>query len=235
MKRLAALIIAALVAAALAVTATGTSSQATKIFGSVGPGFSISLRDAAGNRITNLAPGSYELVVDDKATEHNFHLTGPGVNVSTEVDFVGQQTFQITLSEGTYNYICDPHATRMKGAFTVGTATNPPPPSPPASPQSPPAPVGAQLTLTVGPGFTITLRTKAGRAVRTLRPGGYVIVARDRSASHNAHILGAGVNKRTTVPFVGAVTWNVRLKSGTLRFLCDPHASTMKGSVKISR
>ena len=46
--------------------------------GSVGPGFSISLRDAEGHAVTRVEPGEFEIEVDDKSEEHNFHLSGPG-------------------------------------------------------------------------------------------------------------------------------------------------------------
>ena len=50
---------------------------------------------------------------------HNFHLTGPGVNVKTSVGATGTKTFTVTLKKGTYKFVCDPHAGFMKGSFTV--------------------------------------------------------------------------------------------------------------------
>jgi len=41
------------------------------------------------------------------------------------------------------------------------------------------------------------------------------------------------VNKKTSVGGTGKTTWTVTLQKGkTYRFMCDPHASTMKGSFK---
>jgi plastocyanin len=57
--------------------------------------------------------------VNDKATFHNFHLTGPGVNVKTSVAATGSKTFNVTLKKGTYRFVCDPHASQMKGSFKV--------------------------------------------------------------------------------------------------------------------
>jgi plastocyanin len=69
-----------------------------------------------------------------------------------------------------------------------------------------------------------------------MRTGTYTVTVRDRSRMHNAHLRGPGYNRATTVPFVGRQTWKVRLtRTGTLRFLCDPHASQMKGSARIVR
>src|SRR5437762_6019804 len=44
--------------------------------------FVISLRDASGNAVTQLAPGTYDIAVSDRSEEHNFHLKGPGVDMS---------------------------------------------------------------------------------------------------------------------------------------------------------
>jgi plastocyanin len=90
----------------------------------------------------------------------------------------------------------------------------------------------AKLVGTVGPGFTITLK-KNGSKVTRLKAGKYSITVSDRSSSHNFHISGAGVNKKTSVGGTGKTTWTVTLQKGkTYRFRCDPHASSMKGSVK---
>jgi hypothetical protein len=88
----------------------------TTLNGSVGPGFEITLDGTDG-----LTAGDYSLVVNDQATTHNFHLTGPGdVDVSTEVGEEGEKTFDVTLEPGEYTFVCDPHASQMKGSFTVG-------------------------------------------------------------------------------------------------------------------
>jgi plastocyanin len=57
---------------------------------------------------------------------------------------------------------------------------------------------------------------------------------RDRSRMHNFHLRGRGVNKRTTVGFLGSTTWTVTLRPGTYRFVCDPHARRMRGSFRVT-
>ncbi len=84
-----------------------------------------------GVRVTHLVPGRYVIEVRDRSRLHNFHLTGPGVNQTTTVAFAGTQTWTVTLTAGTYLFVCDPHATTMRGTFTV-SATPPPPPKPQA-------------------------------------------------------------------------------------------------------
>jgi plastocyanin len=93
--------------------------------------------------------------------------------------------------------------------------------------------VTPKLTGTVGPGFTITLK-KAGKTVKTLKAGRYTITVSDKSNIHNFHLTGPGLNKEiTTVSFVGTKTVTVILRKGkTYKFVCDPHATTMKGSFK---
>ncbi len=230
----------------LAATAVGVALAAEPTLrGSVGPGFEIRLTDASGAAVTNPAAGTYELEVEDRSDEHDFHLTGPGVDVATTVDGVGTRRFAVTLRDGVYTFVCDPHPTRMNGTFTVGTQPAPPPPpsgggtgsgtgTGAGTTRPPSAPVGSRLLLTSGPGFSIALRTTAGKKVTRLRPGAYVVVARDRSASHNARLRGAGASRSTTVPFVGVRTWKVVLRKGVLTYLCDPHAATMRATVTVA-
>jgi hypothetical protein len=86
--------------------------------GSVGPGFEISLTQD-GSPVTELAAGSYTIVVNDQASSHNFHLTGPGVDEATDVGETGETTFEVALEPGEYTFVCDPHAGSMNGSFTV--------------------------------------------------------------------------------------------------------------------
>lgn len=98
-----------------------------------------------------------------------------------------------------------------------------------------PAAFAATPTLkgTVGPGFTITL-TKAGVKVKKLKAGTYLFKISDKSGIHNFHLKGPGIDKKTGVGFQGSVTWKLRLKKGTYKFVCDPHASFMKGAFTVS-
>ncbi len=100
-------------------TTTEPAATGSALSGTVGPGFDISLSTADGTSVTTLAPGSYDLEVEDLSTSHNFHLTGPGVDVSTDVGEEGTESFQVELEPGTYEFVCDPHATSMNGSFEV--------------------------------------------------------------------------------------------------------------------
>jgi len=96
--------------AALAATPT--------LVGTDGPGFTITLTKG-GKKVSKLKAGTYTIRVQDKAADHNFHLKGPGVNKSTSVSAKTTTTWKVTLKKGTYTYVCDPHASFMKGSFTV--------------------------------------------------------------------------------------------------------------------
>ena len=98
---------------------TTTPSGSTVLKGSVGPGFDISLSTEDGQAVETLAAGTYTLEVDDQSDIHNFHLTGTGVDVMTEVPATGVESFDITVEAGTYKFVCDPHAGQMNGSFEV--------------------------------------------------------------------------------------------------------------------
>jgi plastocyanin len=39
--------------------------------------------------------------------------------VKTAVSAVGTKTFTITLKKGLYRFVCDPHASSMRGSFRI--------------------------------------------------------------------------------------------------------------------
>ena len=208
----------ALVAAGAAclLAAAPTAADNVQLVGSVGPGFAISVMDSSGATVAHLDPGTYTLLVHDLSEEHNFHLSGPGVDVATDIPFVGDQMFTITVGNGTYNYVCDAHATRMHGLFTAGTAPPPTPPPPAATP----------LTLRVGPGRTLS-------APARLAAGRYAITIRDASAADNLHLHGAGVDHRTGIGFKGIAHWTVTLKVGSYRVSSDAHR-TLARTIRVT-
>jgi len=107
---------AALAAIAAALTIPGLAPAAARnntLVGTVGPGFTITMNK------TIVKAGTYAIVIHDKSNIHNFHLTGPGVNKLTSVPAVATTTWRVTLKKGTYRFVCDPHATSMKGVLRV--------------------------------------------------------------------------------------------------------------------
>jgi plastocyanin len=117
MSRIYLALVAALTAGAVAVAPAAAATP--KLTATVGPGFTITLTKG-GKKVTSLKAGKYTIAVRDKSNIHNFHLKGPGLNKLTSVSYVGNKTWTVTLKKGTYRYVCDPHATSMKGSFKVG-------------------------------------------------------------------------------------------------------------------
>ena len=200
----------AVAAAACLVAAGPTAADNIPLVGSVGPGFGISLKDSSGVAVRHLDSGTYTLLVHDLSEEHNFHLSGPGVDIATDVSFTGDQTFTITITNGTYNYVCDVHSATMHGLFTAGST--PPPSTTTTTTPSAPKP----LALRVGPGRNLATPAR-------LADGRYAITVRDASATDNLHLKGPGVDRKTGVAFKGQVRWTVTLKAGAYRVSSDAH------------
>jgi plastocyanin len=199
--------LAAALIAAVGLPAAAGADKA-QLVGTVGPGFTITLTDAAGAPVQHLDPGTYELVVHDLADVHDFHLAGPGVDAATTVSFEGDQTFTITLQDGVYTFQCDPHADSMVGTFSVGSAKAP---SPTLAPK-----LVKTLGARVGPGGAVAFPAK-------LAAGTYDVTVRDLSKRENLHLRGTGVNRRTGVPFRGTVKWRITLAPGRYRAWSDAH------------
>ena len=84
---------------------------------------------SVGNQARNppvIPPGTYTIRVVDDATEHNFHLSGPGVDQATDTGGLSSPTWTVTLQPGSmYRFQCDSHADFMYGVFmTSGTASS---------------------------------------------------------------------------------------------------------------
>jgi hypothetical protein len=188
------------------------------LVGTVGPGFSIRLTDTSGALVRHLDPGAYTVQVHDESVEHNFHLFGPGVDQATEVETVGDVTWPVILSDGSYRYVCDVHA-NLSGSFTVGT--------------QPPPPVSAQkLVARVGPKSTISLKTPTGVRVKSLVAGRFSLTVHDLSASDNFHLMGPGLNRKSRVAKKQTLTWKLTLRTGTYRYRSDAHPK-LKGSFTV--
>ena len=115
------LLLAVAVAAALAASTSTSAASPQSVTGTVGPGFTIVLTKS-GHKVTKLKTHTpYRFVIRDRATIHDFHLSGPGIDrVLTSVAFQGTKSFTLALKKGTYRFFCDPHASIMHGSFTVG-------------------------------------------------------------------------------------------------------------------
>jgi plastocyanin len=121
MKRRYLLPVALLAAAVFATTSWAvTSKDSFALKGEVyASGFKIEMKTAAGAKLKRIKAGTYRIKIEDMATIHNFHLTGPGVNKATSVGGKAETIWTVTLNRGTYKFFCDPHASMMRGSFQV--------------------------------------------------------------------------------------------------------------------
>ena len=199
MRRFRLLSLVPLVLSAVLLPGSGRAAESAVVLkGTVGPGFFITLRDAQNQAVTRVKAGPYTVQVEDRSIDHNFHLKGPGVDQKTEVDAVGTVTWNVTLVDGKYTFVCDAHPGSMKGVLNVGPAPVPLP----------------KLTGRVGPGRTISLKNASGAVVKRLAAGSYRIAVKDMTRADNFHLLGGGLNKKTGIPFRGSVTWKATFKVG---------------------
>lgn len=202
-----ALLVTALAAVAISLPTAATGRPAaTSLLGVVGPGFSISLKTPDGVAVTHLDVGAYTISVDDRSEEHNFHLSGSGVEQQTAVETIGMATWNVQLVDGTYGYICDAHPAQMKGSFTVGTVQPPPPP---------PVKLNGKVTAR-----TISLKN-AGTKVLSVVAGTYKVAVSDTAKTQNFHLTGPGVNRKTGVKARTKVTWTVALSPGKYTYRSD--------------
>ena len=204
------------------VPASGAGAENPELEATVGTNdaFQISLVDASGAKVTHLDAGTYTIKVQDRSAQHNFHLTGPGVDRATDVEGIGDQSWTVTLADGIYRYQCDPHSGIMNGRFAVGTAQLPPP--------------TVSLSGSVGPGKRISVRNSDGTKATVLNGVTSIKLAvTDSSRTDNFHLIGPGVNRSTGVAFRGRKTWNLSVSVGTYRYRSDRHR-TLRGSFSVT-
>ena len=114
------LIVTALAAVMFLMPASAMSSQ--KLVGTVGPSFTITLKQGS-KKVTKLKAGKYTFVVHDKSSIHNFTVEqekgGKFEKHLTATPFVGTKTVTVTLKKGKWKFYCSNHESQMFGFFTV--------------------------------------------------------------------------------------------------------------------
>ena len=98
--------------ASAATDVSGRDGAAPKLTANVGPGYKIRFGEES------VPAGTYTLVIEDRSTIHNFHLTGPGIDRATKVAFKGKVKWRVTFVPGVYTAECDPHSS-MDDTLTV--------------------------------------------------------------------------------------------------------------------
>ena len=105
--------VAASTAVLVAAAGAGSALAATPTLkGTDGPGFTITFS------AKTVKAGKHKIVISDKSSMHNFHLTGPGVNKKTSVGKTGVARWRFTLAPGKYVYRSD-KGKKIRGSFRV--------------------------------------------------------------------------------------------------------------------
>lgn len=116
-RRIRLTLLAAVAAAALAVPA---GAEAARFVGTVGPGFTITLkRPGSAVTVARIRAGVHTFVIHDNSPNHNFVLKrGTRILRHTTVPFTGTVTWRVRIrARRTYVYFCRPHASSMRGSF----------------------------------------------------------------------------------------------------------------------
>ncbi len=115
----------ALLAAGLAATAFLVPAEAStpKLIGTVGPGYTITLKQGTA-KVKTLKAGKYMFAIADKSSIHNFTIErekgGPKIEKTlTGTSFQGNKTVAFTLKKGTWKYYCSVHEPQIFGFFKV--------------------------------------------------------------------------------------------------------------------
>src|SRR3954451_20742130 len=112
----------------LALTAVATAlarTQATPALrATVGPGYTIALKQN-GKKVTRLKAGSYRIAVADASSEHNFVLrrAGGGARGLTSEAFPGPPPVPVRLTKGRWEFYCAPQEPMTRGFVAVGART----------------------------------------------------------------------------------------------------------------
>jgi hypothetical protein len=169
---------------------------------------SVALVDASGAPVTELAAGAYAIIVEDRSSTDNFHLSGPGVNLDSGLTFTGTRTWNVTLGEGPYTFVSDTRAEAMRGSFVVGTVP---------APRLRAVVTDASIALEGGP----------------VEPGTYAIDVDDRSRLESLRLVGPGVELHTQRHTAYRTTWLVTLAAGTYHYFSDRQPGALRGSLVV--
>jgi plastocyanin len=121
MKRIALLLLAPGLAAAVFLVPAQASTP--KLTGTVGPGYTITLKQGTA-KVKTLKAGKYVFVITDKAAIHNFTIErekgGPKIEKTlTGTSFQGKKTVTVTLKTGSWKYYCSIHESQIFGFVKV--------------------------------------------------------------------------------------------------------------------
>ena len=119
MQKYGLLLLTAVVAAAILVATASAGRSATPVLtGTVGPGFTINLKQGT-KAVKTLKAGTYKFVIHDKSSIHGYSLDGPhgfAKDISA-IPAIGTKTITLKLKAGGYKFYCPNHESTMFGHF----------------------------------------------------------------------------------------------------------------------
>jgi hypothetical protein len=115
------LVVALTAAAAFATAAFARHTSTPTLFGTDGPGYTITLKTSAGKTVKTLKAGTYKFVIHDKSSIHGWSLDGPHgfAKDIAAIPAVGTKTVTLKLKAGKYKFYCPNHESMMFGHFTA--------------------------------------------------------------------------------------------------------------------
>ena len=173
-------------------------------------GFTITLNDASGKKVSRIAPGTYTVLstTGPRSTTSTWRATRTRPSTSAPTWSSSARVFTVTFRDNTrYAYACEPHWQTMNGEFFVTNTPAPPPPPPPTP--------ARKLSAVVKPGGAVVLSRASFPA------GRYRLTVEDHGKRDNFHLRGKTVNKRTGLAFRGRIGWGVTLSRGTYSYGSD--------------
>jgi hypothetical protein len=121
MRKYGVLLFTAIVVAAVLVAGASARRSATPVLtGTVGPGFTINLKQGS-KAVKTLKAGTYKFVIHDKSSIHGWSLDGPHgfAKDISPVPGTGTKTVTLKLKAGAYKFYCPAHESTMFGHFTA--------------------------------------------------------------------------------------------------------------------
>jgi hypothetical protein len=182
-----------------------------------------------------IPPGTYTIRVVDDAVTHNFHLSGPGVDVSTTIGDMSTPTWTVTFQPGQqYRFQCDDHPDFMYGGFQTsggssggsssgGTSSGGSSSGGTSSGGTSSSGSGAALLGTlvgrVNPAGKLAL-TYGGIPVTKIKAGRYKFTVADKSPKRSFMVkkTGGATTTVSSVAFVGTHSVTVSLGKGKYTF-----------------
>jgi hypothetical protein len=119
MRKYGVLLLITVVAAAILVAGASARRSATPVLtGTVGPGFTITLKQGT-KAVKTLKAGTYKFVIHDKSSIHGWSLDGPHgfAKDISPVPGTGTKTVTLKLKAGGYKFYCPAHESVMFGHF----------------------------------------------------------------------------------------------------------------------